>query len=66
MSRKCGLVAKKITAESKGSIKEAIEFSKSYGPDAFLAVGGGSVYSTFLCCSCIQQYLLIQVGHRHR
>ena len=25
------------------SIKEAVEFSKSYGPDAFLAVGGGSV-----------------------
>ncbi|KAL6714427.1 hypothetical protein ACLMJK_007850 [Lecanora helva] len=28
------------------SIKEAIEFSKNYGPDAFLAVGGGSVIDT--------------------
>lgn len=28
------------------SIKEAVEFSKSYGPDAFLAVGGGSVIDT--------------------
>ena len=25
------------------SIKEAVDFAKSYGPDAFLAVGGGSV-----------------------
>ncbi|PQE33710.1 Fe-containing alcohol dehydrogenase protein [Rutstroemia sp. NJR-2017a WRK4] len=28
------------------SVKQAIEFSKSYGPDAFLAVGGGSVIDT--------------------
>ncbi|PSK41879.1 hypothetical protein B9Z65_9265 [Elsinoe australis] len=28
------------------SIKEAIEFSKPYAPDAFLAVGGGSVIDT--------------------
>jgi hydroxyacid-oxoacid transhydrogenase len=27
-------------------VKQAIEFSKSYGPDAFLAVGGGSVIDT--------------------
>ena len=43
MSYECFLVARKITAEWKDSIKEAIQFSKSYGPDAFLAVGGGSV-----------------------
>lgn len=35
-------------AKYKGSIKEAIEFSKSYGPDAFLAVGGGSVLAPLL------------------
>ena len=28
------------------SIKEAIDFAKPYGPDAFLAVGGGSVIDT--------------------
>ncbi|KAI5291542.1 hypothetical protein KEM54_003852 [Ascosphaera aggregata] len=28
------------------SVKDAIEFSKSYGPDSFLAVGGGSVMDT--------------------
>ena len=28
------------------SIKQAIEFAKPYGPDAFLAVGGGSVIDT--------------------
>ena len=28
------------------SIKEAIDFSKAYGPSAFLAVGGGSVIDT--------------------
>lgn len=28
------------------SIKDAINFSKNYGPDAFLAVGGGSVIDT--------------------
>ena len=30
------------------SIREAIDFSKAHGPDAFLAVGGGSVQSSVL------------------
>jgi hydroxyacid-oxoacid transhydrogenase len=37
----------KVRVEPKdSSIKEANEFSKSYRPDAFLAVGGGSVIDT--------------------
>lgn len=38
------------------SIREAIEFSKQHMPDAFLAVGGGSVIDTaklmnlYTCC----------------
>ena len=47
MSRKSCLMARANVAERQGSIKEAIEFSKFYGPDAFLAVGGGSVYFLF-------------------
>ncbi|KAG7006284.1 amidase [Physcia stellaris] len=40
-------VYSKTRVEPKdSSIKEAIEFSKAYGPDAFLAVGGGSVIDT--------------------
>lgn len=41
------IVYDKARVEPKdGSIKEAIDFSKGYGPDAFLAVGGGSVIDT--------------------
>ena len=37
----------KVRVEPKdSSIKEANEFSKNYRPDAFLAVGGGSVIDT--------------------
>ena len=37
----------KVRVEPKDySIKEAIAFAKEYGPDAFLAVGGGSVIDT--------------------
>src|SRR5690606_25176280 len=28
------------------SVKEAVEWAREYGPDAFLAVGGGSVMDT--------------------
>ena len=34
------------TLRMERRIKDAIEFSKTYGPDAFLAVGGGSVIDT--------------------
>ena len=34
------------TANTEHSIKEAIEFARPYAPDAFLAVGGGSVIDT--------------------
>lgn len=37
----------KVMVEPKdSSIKEAIDFAKPWGPDAFLAVGGGSVIDT--------------------
>ena len=37
----------KVRVEPKdSSIREAIDFAKPYGPDAFLAVGGGSVIDT--------------------
>ena len=37
----------RVTVEPKdSSVKEAIDFAKPYGPDAFLAVGGGSCIDT--------------------
>lgn len=37
----------KVRVEPKdSSIREAIDFAKPWGPDAFLAVGGGSVIDT--------------------
>ncbi|RDL36571.1 uncharacterized protein BP5553_05923 [Venustampulla echinocandica] len=38
------------------SIKEAITFSKNYQPDAFLAVGGGSVIDTAKCMNLYTCY----------
>ena len=36
----------KYLRSSSSSIRDAIDFAKEYGPDAFLAVGGGSVIDT--------------------
>lgn len=51
------IVYDKVRVEPKDtSIKEAIAFSKQHMPDAFLAVGGGSVMDTaklmnlYTCC----------------
>jgi len=47
----------KVRVEPKdSSIKEAIAFSKSYGPDAYLAVGGGSVIDTAKLMNLYTEY----------
>jgi len=58
------VVYSKTRVEPKDtSIKEAIAFSKSVQPDAFLAVGGGSVIDTaklmnlYTCCPGMLDHL---------
>lgn len=47
----------KVRVEPKdSSIKEAIEFAKPYRPDAFLAVGGGSVIDTAKLMNLYTEY----------
>lgn len=47
----------KVRIEPKdSSIKEAIEFAKPYNPDAFLAVGGGSVMDTAKLMNLYTEY----------
>lgn len=47
----------KVRIEPKdSSIKEAIEFAKPYRPDAFLAVGGGSVMDTAKLMNLYTEY----------
>ncbi|ORY61378.1 putative Fe-containing alcohol dehydrogenase [Pseudomassariella vexata] len=47
----------KVRVEPKdSSIKEAIDFAKPYNPDAFLAVGGGSVIDTAKLMNLYTEY----------
>lgn len=45
-----------LSDSPKNSIKEAIAFSKSYNPDAYLAVGGGSVIDTAKLMNLYTEY----------
>lgn len=57
-------VYSKARVEPKdSSIKEAIEFSKQYKPDFFVAVGGGSVIDTAKLMNLYTTFPGMQLSH---